>query len=291
MCVGIVTTLPHLLESFPVFRSPFGSLCRLPGRRATVLVSVLGSVLLASGCSGSSSPKEEASAEPPTVGACRVVRPGDIASPSNSSSTVDCGVEHTAETFHVGEFGDDLANAAYDDPRLGAEVYRTCAVKYMKFTGADESLALRTVLSWAWWRPTEDAWKAGARWYRCDVTGGTEDSPDLVTLPQTAKGVLLGKPDDEWMACVVGDTVSGVPHVPCNQPHDWRAVSTIVVGKDKESYPGDRAVEVVSRDYCSRWIGAWLNFTMDFEYGYTWFDKAEWESGNRRSVCWARTDQ
>ncbi len=30
---------------------------------------------------------------------------------------------------------------------------------------------------------------------------------------------------------------------------------------------------------------------MDFAVGYTWFHEAEWNAGNRRSVCWARTAQ
>ena len=69
----------------------------------------------------------------------------------------------------------------------------------------------------------------------------------------------------------------------------WRAVTTIKVGEDEEEYPGDRVVEVTTRDFCSDSVGAWLNYPIDFEYAYTYFHQAEWEAGNRRSVCWART--
>ena len=79
--------------------------------------------------------------------------------------------------------------------------------------------------------------------------------------------------------------------MPCTEPHDWRAVTTIVVGDEKDKYPGDRLVEVLSRDYCSDSVGAWLNYPIDYDYGYTWFHQAEWEAGNRRSICWARTDK
>jgi hypothetical protein len=122
------------------------------------------------------------------------------------------------------------------------------------------------------------------------VVGGTEQSTELVQLPRTAKGVLLGIPGDRWMACVDNASVTAVPPVPCTEPHTWRAVTTIVVGKDKDRYPGDRLVEVMSRDYCSASVGAWMHYPVDYEYAYTWFHRAEWETGNRRSICWAGTD-
>jgi hypothetical protein len=48
---------------------------------------------------------------------------------------------------------------------------------------------------------------------------------------------------------------------------------------------------VTTRDYCSDSVGAWLNYPVDYQYGYTWFHEAEWEAGNRRSVCWAKTSE
>ena len=49
--------------------------------------------------------------------------------------------------------------------------------------------------------------------------------------------------------------------------------------------------EVTTRDYCSKSVGAWLGYPVDYDYGYTWFHEAEWDAGNRRSVCWAKTSQ
>jgi hypothetical protein len=96
---------------------------------------------------------------------------------------------------------------------------------------------------------------------------------------------------DRWLVCAAGPTVSGSVKVPCTQPHDWRAVTTISLGGQDDDYPGDRAVEVKTRDFCSKSVGAWLNYPVDYDYGYTWFHKAEWEAGNRRSVCWAKMNQ
>ena len=259
--------------------------------RAAAVTAVLACALL-SGCTGSADGEEDdVSIEPPEAGACRVLEPADVAASSDDSPTVPCDEGHNAETFLVEELSGPLAEAEHDDRRLAQEAYRRCDREFRRFTGADESLALRTVLSWAWFRPSEEAWDAGARWYRCDVVGGTDASESLVALPRTAKGVLLGIPADRWMACVDGEAVIGVAPVPCNEPHRWRAATTIVVGRDEAKYPGDRMVEVLSRDYCSDSVGAWMNYPLDYEYAYTFFGETEWEAGNRRSVCWARTDQ
>ncbi|MEZ5193738.1 MAG: hypothetical protein R2734_15395 [Nocardioides sp.] len=83
---------------------------------------------------------------------------------------------------------------AYDDPGLGAHAYTACSAEFRSRLGADDSTALRTVLNWAWFRPSEAAWKEGARWFRCDVVGGTDQAASSSTCrrPWTAccRGVL-----------------------------------------------------------------------------------------------------
>ncbi len=229
-------------------------------------------------------------ADPPTTGTCRVLDAEAIAAAADATDPVECTESHNAETFYVGEFtkADDLA---YDDPSLSARVYQECNKRYIKHVGATRSLALRTVIDWAWWRPTEDAWDEGARWFRCDVVGGNDQSAELVDLPPRAKGLLLGIPADKWMLCAAGEVVAEAPKVPCSEKHVWRAVGAVSMGKPKNKWPGQRLVEVTSRDYCSDWVGNWLHYPLDYEFGYTYFGKAEWEVGNRQSVCWAKPDK
>jgi hypothetical protein len=227
----------------------------------------------------------------PSVGACRVLAPEDVAEPDNDTTTVECSESHTAETYAVGDLPGEFEDADYDDQELGAWAYRTCSKEFKDFLGADESLVMRTVVSWAWFRPSEDAWENGARWYRCDVVGGGEQSKSYIELPTSAKGLLLGRPKDTWMVCAAGETVSGSVKVPCAEPHDWRAVTTISLGDATDEYPGDRVAEVTTRDFCSKSVRAWLTYPVDYEFGYTWFHEAEWNAGNRRSVCWAKTSQ
>lgn len=259
------------------------------------LVAAVCCVLLVSGCGEDGDPNVDPqqvdSVEPPEVGACRVLTPEEVAQPSNASKTVDCTEDHTAETYAVGPLPPQFDDADYESRELAVFAYRTCGEAFERFLGADESLVMRTVVSWAWFRPSEKAWDDGARWYRCDVVGGGDQSKEYVHLPETGKGLLLGKPSDAWMVCAEGPTVDGAVKVPCSEPHTWRAVTTIKVGLDTEPYPGDRLVQVKTNDFCSDSVGAWLNYPVDYDYAYTWFHEAEWEAGNRRSICWAKTDK
>ena len=263
---------------------------RLTTFAATAMVA-----LMLAGCGGGEAngnvDKEQVDAvEAPQMGACRVLTPEDVAQPTNATKVVDCATKHTAETFAVGELPAELQDADYDAQELGAFAYQTCSAGFQEFLGADESTVMRTIVSWAWFRPSENAWDKGARWYRCDVVGGGEESETYAELPTTAAGLLAQQPlNDDWMVCVNGASVQGAPKIPCSQKHNWRAVTTIKVGGPEDPYPGDRVVEVTTRDYCSSSVGAWLGYPPEYDYGYTWFHEGEWKAGNRRSVCWAAT--
>lgn len=272
-----------------------------PARRrapaSLVAVAATALALVLAGCTGDGSsggdvdPALVDSVEVPELGACRVLTPDDVAEPSNATETVECSEPHTAETYAIGELPDDLHDVGWDDERLGAFAFETCSKKFAAFLGADESTAMRTVASWAWFRPSEQAWDDGARWYRCDVVGGSDESEGYRDLPETAKGLLLGRPDDRWFVCAAGASVAEGTQVPCSEDHDWRAVTTIVLGDADDDYPGDRLVEVQSRDFCSESVNGWLGYPPQFEFGYTYFHEAEWEAGNRRSICWAKTPE
>ena len=261
-----------------------------------VLGLALPALLAFSACSeqdqgSNTDPGQVDSVEIPELGVCRMLTPDDVAEASNATETVECAAPHTAQTYAVGPLPDGFDDVDYESGELGEFAYRTCADKFEKFIGADESLVLRTIVSWAWFRPSEKAWDDGARWYRCDIVGGSEDSETFVELPETSQGLLQGRPNDRWLVCGDGATVAESAKVPCRQEHQWRAVTTIKLGEPNDPYPGDRVVEVTTRDYCSDSVGAWLNYPVEYEYGYTWFHEAEWKAGNRRSVCWAKTTE
>jgi hypothetical protein len=254
-------------------------------------LAVTALLLLLAACTGGAAEEDgPVDVRRPELGACRLLTPADINETSNDSAPVDCAKRHTAETFAVGTFPDHVGDEI-DDPALGAHVFEVCERKFRKFLGGNESLVMRAMVTWAWFRPTEEQWDEGARWWRCDVVGGGEESTELVNLPESAAGLLLGRPDDRWMVCVNGPSIAEAAKIPCSRKHTWRAVTTIVLGEEKDPYPGDRLVEVRTRDYCSDSVGAWHNSPVDYDFGFTWYHAAVWKAGNRRSICWARTDQ
>jgi hypothetical protein len=234
-------------------------------------------------------PDQVDSVAAPTVGACRSLTPDDVDQGSNASETVACASPHTAETFAVGRLPSRFDDAAWDSRELAGYAYRTCGAQFRRFLGADESMVMRAVVSWAWFRPSPKAWDDGARWYRCDIVGGGDGSTSYTRLPKTAKGLLRQRDTDRWMVCAVGPTVAGSEKVPCSEDHQWRAVTSIKLGEPGDEYPGDKLVQVRTRDFCSESVGAWLGYPGDYDFAYTWFHQAEWEAGNRLSVCWAKT--
>ena len=258
-------------------------------RRSAVLVAV---TLLLGACSSSPLAKESSadSTEPPKLGACYLLTPSDVSRPSTGAEPVECSSRHTAQTFAIGTIPDSTGDD-WSSPAHGRWVLPRCEESFGKFISADESLAMRIQLSWAWFRPSERGWDKGARWYRCDLVGGTAEAKDYGDLPETAKGLFRARPPEEWLTCARGARVTGSVKLPCSEPHDWRAVTTIKLGEPKDPYPGDRLVAVRTRDFCSDSVGAWMNYPVDYEFGYTWFHEAEWQAGNRRSVCWAKTDR
>lgn len=260
-------------------------------RLLPVLVLTLGFLVACAPTDQGSNPDPDQidSVEAPTLGACRSLTPDDVKQPSNATAVVDCASPHTAETYAVGALPTKFEDADWDSRELGAYAYQTCSSKFARFLGADESMVMRAVVSWAWFRPSLKAWDKGARWYRCDIVGGGDESTSYARLPKSAKGLLRQRDTDRWMICAVGPTVAGSKKVPCSQEHQWRAATSIKLGEPGDPYPGDKLVQVRTRDYCSDSVGAWLGYPADYDFAYTWFHQAEWEAGNRLSVCWART--
>jgi hypothetical protein len=263
-------------------------------RPAPLLLSLLAPLVLMAGCGGKDVP---AGADPtqvdattvPAVGACRNLTRSDIAEPTNAGKLVPCTEPHNAETFAAGDLPADLEHADYDGSALDEWAYQTCGTALKEHLGTTDSVVMRAILSWVWFRPSQQAWDDGARWYRCDVIGGGAGSRSYLDLPTTTKDLMATRPDDHWMTCARGADPEQGAKVPCSKPHTWRAVTVIKVGEPADAYPGDAAVAKKSKSFCSSSVAAWLSYPSDYDYAYTWFHEAEWKAGNRKSVCWAKT--
>ena len=153
-------------------------------------------VVVLAGCSSEPQgenvdPDQVDSTEVPELGACRMLTPADVEQPANATRTVDCEDKHTAETFAVGELPERVRRRRVRRRRAGRVRLPDLHPEVREVPRAtDESLVLRTIVSWAWFRPSEKAWDDGARWYRCDAVGGNATSDEYRPLPPTAKGLL-----------------------------------------------------------------------------------------------------
>ncbi|MET3960366.1 hypothetical protein ABIE44_000300 [Marmoricola sp. OAE513] len=256
--------------------------------RAVVIGALALCLLPLVGCGSDAAQTASDSKTPPRVGACRDLSARDLTRASNDGKPVACAKEHTAQTFLVGELPRSTGTA-YDDKGHAGYVYAACTKAFGSYLGADESMVMRSRLSWAWFRPSERGWDKGARWFRCDVVGGPQDATSLRPLPEEAEGMFGTDLPDAWFTCADGESVSTGTKVACTEPHTWRAVTTVKIGQPDDAYPGDRLAEVRSRDYCKDSVRGWLGYPPDFEFGYSWFREDHWDGGNRRAVCWART--
>ncbi len=101
--------------------------------------------------------------------------------------------------------------------------------------------------------------------------------------------MLEGLPDDTWMACVAGPASTGTAG-PLLGEADWRGHYDQDPGEKDTPSPGDRLVEVKSRDYCSSRSRRGEVPAVKYDFAYL-VPGGGWNAGNRRSVCWAKTSQ
>ena len=127
-----------------------------------------------------------------------------------------CTKRHTAQTFAVGTFPPP-------SPRKGMRSAGAGGLRLRPLPPAVPAVPRRATRAWCCARRSPGRGSARPRrpgrpagTWRCDVVGGGEQSKGFVALPTTAKGLLLGKPDDRWLVCVDGPTVSGSVKIPCS---------------------------------------------------------------------------
>ena len=248
-------------------------------------------LLALSGCtqgradSGGVDPQDTAR---PKLGACRALVPDDIAQASNATAPVACTARHTARPTRSGP-ARGPSRGVPTTAALGA-TSTTAAAQVQRLHRRGREPGMRTMLSWAWFRPAKDAWDAGAHWFRCDVVGGGDQIRSVHRPAQDHQGPAARparrpvdgvRPGGKRQRLGQGP-VHGEARLAGRHHHRARQTDRPLPGRPRR--------QVRTRDFCSKSVGAWLDYPVDYDFGYTWFHAAEWEAGNRRSVCWARTD-
>ena len=169
-------------------------------RCAPAVVAALALTVVLAGCKEDLAPGVDPAqvdaVEAPELGACRVLTLDDIAQPSNATKVVDCTDAHTAMTYAVGSLPEELEDAAYDADELGAFAFERCTTEVRQARSAPTRASRCERSSRGRGSgPRRTAWDEGARWYRCDIVGGGDQTKELVDLPANVKG-LCCEPDD-----------------------------------------------------------------------------------------------
>ena len=110
-------------------------------------------------------------------------------SPMSGYAPFDCAERHLAETFYVGDLTGPAAAADTAETTALPAAGQACSRQAAGFTGGDwrtGQITVRPVL------PGPVAWKAGARWFRCDIAQIDIGGQRTVGRTGTLKGALAG---------------------------------------------------------------------------------------------------
>jgi hypothetical protein len=229
---------------------------------------------------------------PPERGACYRLSYDEALAPTNSDAPVPCGKGHTSQTFAVGQL-DLVVNGhllAVDSDAVRQQVARRCPDKLAAFLGATPDQLRLSLLRPVWFTPTIEESDAGADWYRCDVIAVSGDRTLAKLDRDLAKA--LAKPAGRAEFAMCGTAQPGTDEftrVLCREDHSWRAIEVIdLAGLSKAGrYPGADKVRNAGQEPCAEAAREIASDALDYEWGYEWPTKDQWQAGQTYGRCWA----
>jgi hypothetical protein len=248
-----------------------------------------------SSSSPSPSPSPVAAPPPPAApgaGACYRLSYGEALAPTNTDAALPCSRRHTSQTFAVGQL-DLVANGhllAVDSAAVLEQVAKRCPGQLAAYLGATPEQLRLSLLRPVWFTPTIEESDAGAGWYRCDVIAVTGERT-LATFERDLAGALA-QPDGRGDLATCGTDEPGSAafrHVLCRDDHTWKAISVLDLADRSEGgrYPGEKVVQQAGQDPCAEEARAIASDALDYEWGYEWPTKDQWEAGQTYGRCWS----
>ena len=234
-------------------------------------------------------PTAPATAVPaPPRGGCYDLTYAEAVAPTVEAEPVSCDGRYTATTFAVGALDTEVGGhlLAVDSDRVRQQVAETCPRLFDRFVGGTTTDRRLSMLRAVWFTPTLAESDAGADWYRCDLIAIA--APErLAPLTGGLRGIL-DRPAGRarWGMC--GTAAPDDPsfrRVLCSTPHTWRAIE--VVDLPGRSYPGEAAARARGQGACEDAGREVAEDPLDFQWGYEWPTRAQWEAGQTFGRCWA----
>jgi hypothetical protein len=228
----------------------------------------------------------------PALGACYRLSYDEAVAPTNEDTPIACTKGHTTQTFAVGRL-DLVTNGhllAVDSEEVRAQVAQRCPRQLAAYVGATEEQLRLSLLRPVWFTPTIEQSDAGAAWYRCDVIAVSGD--DKVAKFDYDIFEALEKPARRAEFALCGTAQPGTAaftRVLCREDHSWRAISVIDLSARSQNggYPGTAAVKDAGQDPCADAARAIASDALDYEWGYEWPTKDQWQAGQTYGRCWS----
>jgi hypothetical protein len=217
---------------------------------------------------------------------------------SSPGTTVECSVEHLAETYFVGTFPADTETDAAGPPEHGTPrfrfAYETCAERATEFLGGDFHTGRLSIVPVM---PSDRQWAGEARWFRCEVMEIVDDL--LLTIGPRSETLRDGLRGAKPLAltCANAKLSDDLAHfltntfVPCAGAHTSE-MTGIYVAPDID-FPGNKAVEDAALDACYGMAATFLGLTraeLDNVLGIRWTfsggQRELWSVGDRSHRCY-----
>ncbi|GAB2767779.1 hypothetical protein GCM10027020_20720 [Nocardioides salsibiostraticola] len=234
-------------------------------------------------------PPRATAAPAPENKVCYRLSFGDALSPTNADKAATCNGKHTAMTFHVGRIDNVVGGhlLAVDSKRVQAEVAQRCPERFSDFVGGSERDLRLSMLRTVWFTPGVPESDQGEDWVRCDAIA-IAGSDRLAPLGKGRLSGVLGTEAGRERYAMCGTAAPDAKdfeRVLCSEPHRWRAVE--VVGFDPGAYPGADTVRQRGQGPCEDAGRSVAADALDFEWGYEFPTREQWQAGQTFGRCWA----
>ena len=179
---------------------------------------------------------------------------------------------------------------AVDSDLARRQVARRCPSQLGAYVGATEEQLRLSMLRPVWFTPTIEQSDAGAAWYRCDVIAVSGEKQVAKIDHNIFESLKTAEGRDEFAMC--GTAQPGTKEfarVLCREDHTWKAISVLDLSDKakKGKYPGEDAVQSAGNTVCADAAREIASDALDYEWGYEWPTKDQWQAGQTYGRCWS----
>lgn len=224
----------------------------------------------------------------PKAGACYRLEFEAAVAPTTDAAPVACRQPHTSETVAVGTV-DAVVDGhllAIDSAHVQSQVASACPRLLSRYVGGTPRNLRLSMIRPVWFTPTVEQSDEGADWYRCDAVllAGAEE---LAEVRGSLKGALArSAPREAHAMCgTAAPDAKNFERVPCSARHSWRAIDVVTFRPGK--YPGERTVRAAGGTQCEDAGADVAEDPLDFQWGYEWPTREQWQMGQTFGRCWA----